>query len=381
MRFQGNFKIALIAAVGIMLLAVVAGAAVFALTTLRDTTEDTPVSVVGETAGAAAGPVVAVGQAAPDSPIEPEPAEASEDPSPPDSVSGVRSVDGAQIAASWSAAANATHYNLEYTYDGGINWHIHSSEISTTSATITGAQRTKGYILSVQSVKKVGNQRFKAAWKESDWIAGVPPVVASVTGARSENGEEIMVTWPAAANATHYHLNYTNDDGTSWERYASDIPAVADTTVDMTLAMTELEEQKAYILAVQSVRKADDVKFAYGWTDSDTVHAPPGKPRSLSRAKHHNSYSELTHITFQWTIPEFVGTGPDSASDKIKYNVSCYLNGNWKAVHTGKTFTPIANSSPARYETSLTGDCLNSSAIAGVAAINVVTGEAETHGP
>ena len=76
MRFQGNFKIAAIAALGVLLLAAIAGAAVFALTLVQDTTEDTPVSVVGETAGAAVAPVQTVGSVA-SSPLDAEPAAAN----------------------------------------------------------------------------------------------------------------------------------------------------------------------------------------------------------------------------------------------------------------------------------------------------------------
>ena len=372
MRFQGNFKIAVIAAVGIMLLAAIAGAAVFGLTTLRDTTEDTPVSVVGETAGAAAGPVVAVGQAAPGSPIEPASAEASEAPSPPSSVTGTRSTDGSQIAASWSAAANATHYNLNFTYDNGTNWHRHATDISGTSATITGALRTEGYILSVQSVKKVGNQSYAWGWKDSGLIAGAPPVVASVTGVRSENGKEIALSWSAVAEATHYNVNYTNDGGTSWHRYKSDISSAS-----TTLKMTELEAQKAHTVAVQSVRQVGEVKVGYGWRNSAIVHAPPSKPRDMSRTKNWNG-SKLTSITVYWTIPEFAGTGSNTAGNKIGYNISCYVNGSWTAVETGKTFTPTSND-PAKYKYDLTPwQCLQADAIAGIAATNVVTGEAET---
>ena len=64
MRFQGNLKIAVLSALGVMLLAVIAGAIVFALTAIQDTTEDTPAAVVGQTAGAAVGPVTAMGAVA-----------------------------------------------------------------------------------------------------------------------------------------------------------------------------------------------------------------------------------------------------------------------------------------------------------------------------
>ena len=59
-----KFKVALIAVVAVMAVAAVSGIAVWALTNVQDTTEDTPVAVVGESAGAVAETVDAVGDAA-----------------------------------------------------------------------------------------------------------------------------------------------------------------------------------------------------------------------------------------------------------------------------------------------------------------------------
>ena len=63
-------------ALGLLALAMVAGVVVLALNLIQDTTEDTPIAVVGETAGAAVGPVQAVGSVAA-SPLDAVRAEAS----------------------------------------------------------------------------------------------------------------------------------------------------------------------------------------------------------------------------------------------------------------------------------------------------------------
>ena len=98
MRFQGNFKIALIAAVGVMLLAAIAGAVVFALTAVQDTTEDTPAAVVGETAGAAVAPVQTVGSVA-SSPLDAEPAAANVVEKPGEPMSVVPTLTGCSTSA------------------------------------------------------------------------------------------------------------------------------------------------------------------------------------------------------------------------------------------------------------------------------------------
>ena len=65
LKFKGNFKAAAITALGLLLLATVAGVAISALTTVRDATEDTPAEFVGMSAEVAVGPVTAVVSVAP----------------------------------------------------------------------------------------------------------------------------------------------------------------------------------------------------------------------------------------------------------------------------------------------------------------------------
>ena len=132
LRFKGNFKMAAITALGLLLLATVAGLAISALTTVRDATEDTPAEFVGVSAEAAVGPVTAVVSVAPTSPIEPGEAAANETPQAPDRVSNIkfdRSANGAEIKVRWDKVDDATHYHLNYTDDDGTSWHRYVSDI------------------------------------------------------------------------------------------------------------------------------------------------------------------------------------------------------------------------------------------------------------
>ena len=383
MRFKGNFKTAAIAALGLLLLATVAGLAISALTTVRDATEGTPAEFVGVSAEVVAGPVTAMVAVAPTSPIDATAASANSN-APPlvASVSGTRSENGKQIAASWTAASDATHYSLNYyVHDGNDQWFRYTDDIVGTSFTMTGLRPTYGYTIAIQSVKRVGEDVYAYGWTNSDEIeAPAPPDLVdadSIEVQRSENGEELKIKWAAVADATHYHLNYTDDDGDSWQRYESDIPASdipASGSNDWVRSMKDLDDETLYTLAVQSVRKVEDASFAYGWVNVD-VHAPPGKPRDLA-ASTGSSGSGGASNTVYWTIPEFLGTGPNTAGNQMRFNISCMRNdGSWFQAYSNETFTPIAGQSPPRYAASLGfGACSGPRYYAYIAATNVVTG-------
>ena len=82
MRLSKKLRVAVWIALGMMAMATIAGIVVLALTFVQDTTEDTPAAIVGETAGAAVGPVQAVGAVAA-SPLDAVRAEASGQNPPP----------------------------------------------------------------------------------------------------------------------------------------------------------------------------------------------------------------------------------------------------------------------------------------------------------
>ena len=328
MRFKGNFKTAAIAALGLLLLATVAGLAISALTTVRDATEGTPAEFVGVSAEVAVGPVTAMVAVAPTSPIDATAASANSN-APPvvASVSGTRSENGKQIAASWTAVEEATHYHLNYKLHDGTDWFRYVDYWPDTSVTMKGLQHTKGYTLAVQSVKKEGEDVYAYGWTESDMVeAPAPPaLVTGITAERSANGAEIKVNWDKVDDATHYHLNYTDDDGESWHRYVSDIPAKKVPPAganDYAITMTGLAKKKAHTLAVQSVRKVGDVSFAYGWFNSDPVHAPPGAPAITS---YYLSVGSEEYVV-EWDDPSFRGTGADANS--LKFNIYCRFSGS-----------------------------------------------------
>ena len=378
MRFQGNFKIALIAAVGAMLLAAIAGAAVFALTTLRETTEDTPAAIVGQTAGAAAGSVAAVGQAAPGSPLDPADASADYE----YIVSGVSgSRDGFTVAASWDAATSVKRYKVEL-----LKWTTSGTTVEQTATGVT-ATTASFKLSSVASfldshvVRVTPNDVTNFGPGESGVIAppDPPAMTTSVTGTRSADGKELTVSWDAVDGADSYSLNYYVHDGNDqWFRYTDDI-------VGASFTMTGLQPKKAYTAAIMSVntyREGDLLmRHGHGWVNSNLVQAPPGASRDLNHTKNMVGV-QLNSINFGWTIPEFTGTGADEASDEISFNVFCRQKSShsWTLVKSGIKPTVTGNN-PTKYFVLLDDDsCIGSAVSQGaVVAINEIAGAWATH--
>ena len=102
-----------------------------------------------------------------------------------------------------------------------------------------------------------------------------PAAPSSVTGDRSSDGATITATWTAVSDATGYDLNYTDDDGATWQSYATN---VADTTV----SMTDLTPVAEYVISVRALRKYDgpdgaSATLKSSWTDSGAIQAPPAQ--------------------------------------------------------------------------------------------------------
>ena len=205
-------------------------------------------------------------------------------------------------------------------------------------------------------------------------------MTANVSGSRSADGKELTVSWDAVDGADSYSLNYYVHDGNDqWFRYTDDI-------VGTSFTMTGLQPKRAYTVAVISVnvyRESDDIfaRHGHGWVNSNKVHAPPGASRNLSHSKNMVGLV-LSSINFEWTIPEFTGTGSDEADDEISFNVFCRQRSShsWTLVKSGIK-PSVLSSNPTKYWVFLDDDsCIGSAVSQGaVVAINEISGAWATH--
>ena len=219
MHLPRKYKVAIAATAAALLLAAIAGAAVFALTTIRDTAQDTPVQVVGETAGAAAGAVAIVGEAAP-SPLEPEPAAAAGAPDAPSAT--LHFTGSGEVTVRWTApndgGSSLTGYEVGYLASGidpEWNGHDFSSDGSTTETVIANLSNGTQYDFRVRATNANGG----GAWTLLNGVVGVPAQVAATVASSSQ---QLSVWWTAPSgngNAIDdYDVRYRQSGSSSWTR-------------------------------------------------------------------------------------------------------------------------------------------------------------------
>ena len=216
MSFGRKFKMGLFAALGIMSLAIIAGIVALALTLVQDTTEDTPIGIVGETAGAAAGSVSAVGETA-SGPLDPEPVAADSAPSKPDSISASRS--SGSVAVGWSTVTGADTYDADYREgtDSTTPWSTLASATTDNAATLSSATNASSYYFRVRASNQYG---------DSDWLTSskVPPFIPTP---RNVSGHQATEVWTVTAlwgqptgvadTTTYtYDIEFSDDNGSTW---------------------------------------------------------------------------------------------------------------------------------------------------------------------
>ena len=216
MSFQQKLKIAILSALGVMALATIAGVVALALTLVRDTTEDTPIGIVGETAGVAAGSVSAVGETA-SGPLDAEPVSADSAPSKPDSISASRS--SGKIDVKWSAVTGADAYDADYREgtDSTTPWSALASATTDNAATLSGATNASSYYFRVRASNQYG---------DSDWLtsAKVPPFIPTprdVSGHQATEVWTVTALWgqpTGVADTTtyKYDIEFSDDNGSTW---------------------------------------------------------------------------------------------------------------------------------------------------------------------
>ena len=279
MEFQGNFKIAAIAALGVMLLAVIAGAVVFGLTLVRDTTEDTAAEIVGETAGAAVVPVAAMGEAAPDSPLMPETAEAAGSGGAPSSVSATlsscsttNSVLSCGVDATWQAPdSEPLNYEARIQFSDGTGDAIESGSLSNDTLSYAFTLSAYGeYTAGVRAAYSDG---------ESDWetanvlVAEVPDTLSSVTVGRGTERGTAHLEWSipdanGSAIARYEAQCKVNTSAATWEGCnGSPFAADGSSNKDIVVTIYELSEDHAYTIRARAVNKIG----AAAWKESSLL--------------------------------------------------------------------------------------------------------------
>ena len=202
---------------------------------------------------------------------------------PPGAVSEVHVTHNAgTVTASWSSADGATGYDVVYSTDGRYTWTRASTNQSTTSYTLNGADSSKNYVFSVRAVNEAGASGWTNSAAAS--YAGPPqyetqevtaqsvqganaPSAPSYVGA-SHHGGWLNSTWTKVSGATGYEWRYrTNDkDGGNAGSWSSTITLSSNQT--SYTRYSGVTSASAYEVSVRAVGSSNQKS---GWTTSLVV--------------------------------------------------------------------------------------------------------------
>ena len=195
---------------------------------------------------------------------------------PPDTPSSVTvtRADGS-LTASWPAAANATGYHITYSSDGGGSWSLGAYDHAGTSITISSVTNSDTYIVAVRALNSSGGSGWRNSAPAGPFAQTPPPdTPSSVTVTRADGS--LTASWPAAANATGYHITYSSDGGGSWSLGAYDHAGTS-------ITISSVTNSDTYIVAVRALNSSG----GSGWRNSAPAGPfaqtpPPDTPSSVT---------------------------------------------------------------------------------------------------
>ena len=172
------------------------------------------------------------------------------DPSPPAQVSGVQAsaLSDTEIRVSWPAAAKADGYLVQWTTVGQSFDDIRQASVTGTSHTITGLEYSTEYLVQVTATR-TGTDNGSPSDPSATATTNAPPAPAQVSGVQASalSHTEIRVSWPAAAKADGYLVQWTTV-GQSFD----DIRQASATGTTHTI--TGLEYSTEYVIQVAATR-------------------------------------------------------------------------------------------------------------------------------
>ena len=221
-------------------------------------------------------------------PPTPEPTPDPTPPPPPSSVSVTRS--GGTLEVSWPAVTGATSYNVNTTGDDMQSWQRAASDVTGTSATLTGIDDTKTYYVAVQSSNADGS----GGWTNSAAVAPLPAKTlsfGSTVADRSYTKDTAIATLnlPAATASTgspaiSYTLSPSLPAGLSFDASARTISgtptaAAASASYTYTAAATDYTSATLTFSIVVAEPTSTDLSFGnqtiadQSWTVNAAIDA------------------------------------------------------------------------------------------------------------
>ena len=128
-----------------------------------------------------------------------------------------------EISLSWSAVADATHYQLYRSETGGGSLEQIGGEIGETAYGDSGLEANTSYEYRLEACNDNGCSARSAVFSATTAL-GMPTAGLSAT---AQSASEISLSWSAVADATHYQLYRSETGGGSLEQVGGEIGETA----------------------------------------------------------------------------------------------------------------------------------------------------------
>jgi hypothetical protein len=168
------------------------------------------------------------------------------------------SVTSTSATLSWTAAAGAVSYNIQYRIVGTSGWT--STTSSTTSKAISGLTLSSNYEWQVQTVCSGGSSAFTSSANFSTSAPSCNTPAGVIAG--SINASQAAISWNAASGAVTYNLN--------WKPATSGVYTTVSGITSTSYTLTGLTACTAYNFQVQTVCASGSSAFSNAGTFTTT---------------------------------------------------------------------------------------------------------------
>ncbi|MCM1365264.1 MAG: fibronectin type III domain-containing protein [Faecalibacterium sp.] len=235
-------------------------------------------------------------------------------PTKPAKVSGLKvsSITATSAKLTWSKAANATGYIVEY--HNGSKWVVANKNVTATSYTVSKLTANKTYQFRVRSFNK---GKVSTATTNGDYSAAVKKTTLLATPGSfkiaSATNNSVKLTWAKVAGATGYTVEYYN--GSKW---------VSKNVTATNYTITKLKANTSYKFRVKAYSKSNNSAYSTTLTGSTALS------------------TKVSGVKITSTTSDTIKVSWSKVSGATGYKVYYSDGKKWSSVTTTKTNVTIS---------------------------------------
>ena len=203
----------------------------------------------------------------------------------------------------WERVSGATGYDLNMSLTRGKSWERKMTNKDANAWQLTKWTKDKTFRFAVRAVNANGTSEWRTVESHAP-----PCAVEGLQASRAANGE-ISASWNPAKRASGYDVNFSADNGRSWQRMESN---TADTSASFTKDPVALPFNPNFLVSVQS-RKGN---LTGGWSNAPIVGLTAGNVAGTSATLNLWHHSGDWYYKANEPPDDALCNGPVSGADK-----------------------------------------------------------------